>query len=97
MKITKNELLAIIAAAGVSSGAAIAANLDQNSDSSFSKVERSGSATYLGDSACGKGSCGKDEKGAAAAKEKHAKKEGSKKEAKPKEEKKEEKKSDKKE
>ena len=93
MKITKNELLAIIAAAGVSSGAtAIAATLDQNSNSSFSKVERSGSATYLGDSACGKGSCGKDEKGAAAAKEKHGKKE-SKKEAKPKEEKKEEKKS----
>lgn len=96
MKITKNELLAIIAAAGVSSGAsAMAAQLDQNSNSSFSKVERSGSATYLGDSACGKGSCGKDEKGAAAAKEKHSKKEGNKKEAKPKEEKKEEKKSDK--
>lgn len=75
MKITKNELLAIIAAAGVSSGAtAIAAKLDQNANSSFSKVERNGSATYLGDSACGKGSCGKDEKGAAAAKENTARK-----------------------
>lgn len=97
MKITKNELLAILAAAGVTTGSsAIAANLDQNSDSSFSKVERSGSATYLGDSSCGKGSCGKDEKGAAAAKDKHGKKESKKEsKSKDKEEKKEEKKSDK--
>lgn len=99
-KISKSEVLAILAATGVSSSSlAMATSLDpQNSNSSLGKVEHSG-PTYLGDeSKCGKGSCGKDEKGAAAAKEKKeekkvkAKKEVKEKKAEKKSEKKEEKK-----
>lgn len=99
-KISKNELLAILAAAGVTSGSAVlATNLDQNNDiNALGKVEHAG-ATFLGDeSSCGKGSCGKDEKGAQAAKEKRAKKEVKKtaKKAEKKEAEKKEEKSDKK-
>ncbi|MBX9571300.1 MAG: hypothetical protein K2X77_20555 [Candidatus Obscuribacterales bacterium] len=82
-KISKHELLAILAAVGVSgSSCAYAANLDSNSDNGFGKSEHSG-ATKLGDdSKCGKGSCGTDEKGAAAAQEKKKKKDADKKAAK---------------
>lgn len=83
-KISKTELLAILAAAGVSSGSmAIASDGSDSTAGSLGKVEHT-SPSYLGDeSKCGKGSCGKDEKGAEAAKEKKAKKEKkSKKEAK---------------
>ena len=75
-KISKKELLAILAATGMTGSAAIAANLDSDNGSSLGKLEHS-QAKYLGteESKCGKGSCGKDEKGAAAAKEKHEKKE----------------------
>lgn len=75
-KISRNDVLAILAALGVSSGSAVLANSNDSNDNgkSLGKVEHQGS-TYLGDeSKCGKGSCGKDEKGAAAAKKKHAEK-----------------------
>lgn len=73
-KISKHELLAILAAAGVSgSSCAMAANVDSQSDS-LGKVEHAGLSKLGADSKCGKGSCGTDEKGAAAAKEKHEKK-----------------------
>ncbi|MBX9688875.1 MAG: hypothetical protein K2X27_19355 [Candidatus Obscuribacterales bacterium] len=68
-KISKTEMLAILAAAGLSAGSsAIAA--DTNNDNALGKTEHA--ARNLGtESACGKGSCGKDEKGAEAAKAKH--------------------------
>lgn len=88
-KIARKELLAILAATGVSSSAALAANLDSNNETnSLGKIEHSGLGYLADESACGKGSCGKDEKGAEAAKEKHGKakkekkKEGAKKEKK---------------
>lgn len=98
-KISKHELLAILAAVGVS-GSSCAYAADSNSNDSFGKTgfektEQSG-PTKLGDeSKCGKGSCGTDEKGAAAAQEKQKKKEAKKsaKKAEKKSEKKEEKKS----
>ena len=73
-KLSKIELVAILATVGVSAGScAIAADLDSSS-TALGKVEHQ-SATKLGaDSKCGKGSCGTDEKGAAAAQEKRAKK-----------------------
>lgn len=92
-KIPKHELLAILAAVGVSgSSCAYAANLDSNSNDGFGKTEHSGMTKLGDDSKCGKGSCGTDEKGAAAAQEKHKKKE-TKKVEKKKAEKKDEKKS----
>ncbi len=91
-KISKTELLAILAATGVSSSTlAIASTPDVNQNSSLGKVEHSGPRYLADESKCGKGSCGKDEKGASAAKKKHAEKKVKK------EEKKEEKKVEKKE
>lgn len=90
-KISKTELLAILAATGVSNSTiAIASTPDANQSNSLGKVEHSGPRYLADESKCGKGSCGKDEKGAAEAKKKHAEKKV-KKEIK-KEEKKEEKK-----
>jgi len=76
-KISKTELLAILAVAGVSgaNSGALAANLDSNSNDigALGKSEHSRPAYLADNSSCGKGSCGKDEKGAAAAKEKKGK------------------------
>lgn len=91
-KISKQELLAIVAALGVSGGSCAYASSPDSSTDTFGKTEHSGTTKLGGDSKCGKGSCGTDEKGAAAAQEKHKKKEAKKAEKKA-EKKEEEKKS----
>ena len=91
-KISKQELLTILAAIGVSgSSCAYAANLDSSNDG-LGKTEHPGTIKLGDDAKCGKGSCGTDEKGAAAAQDKHKKKEAKK--AEKKAEKKEEEKKD---
>lgn len=75
-KISKSELLTILATVGVSSSSVLAANnLHSNSSdlNPLAKSEHTRPAYLADESKCGKGSCGKDEKGAAAAKEKHSK------------------------
>ena len=70
MKLSKAELVAILAVCGISTQAVGAAQPQDNG--AMSAVDHS-DMTLLGgkDSACGAGSCGADEKGAEAAKKKH--------------------------
>lgn len=75
-KLGKTEVLALLAAAGVSTCAAQAAktvDVKESGANSLQVIEQP--ATQLGsgkDSACGKGACGTDESGAKAAAAKHA-------------------------
>lgn len=76
-KLGTNELLALLAAAGVSaSAAAQAAKVQDTANSGAQSLQVTGqpSRTNLGskESACGKGACGTDESGAKAAAQKHA-------------------------
>lgn len=75
-KLGKTEVLALIAAAGVTTCAAQAAKVENGARAEVQslQVTEQTSRTQLGsDSACGKGSCGTDESGAKAAAAKHAK------------------------
>lgn len=74
-KLGKTELLALLAAAGVTTCAAQAAKIDSNTRSTALQVVDQPANTQLGsgkDSACGKGACGTDESGAKAAQAKRA-------------------------
>jgi hypothetical protein len=76
-KLGKSEVIALLAAAGVTTcAAAQAAKVDNTTKSGTQslQVSEQQSRTELGkDMACGKGSCGTDESGAKAAADKHAK------------------------
>jgi hypothetical protein len=76
-KLGKSEVIALLAAAGVTTcAAAQAAKVDNTTKSGAQslQVSEKQSRTELGkDMACGKGSCGTDESGAKAAADKHAK------------------------
>jgi hypothetical protein len=76
-RISKNEVTAILALIGLSSGGLLGAQLsasakDLRSTSPLYVAEKAAPAGKGKDSACGKGSCGTDTKGAAAAKKAHA-------------------------
>lgn len=75
-RLTRSEMLALLAIAGVASGAC-AVNAAEKSGSSniapMGVVEHPTMSRLGSDSACGAGSCGADDKGAAAAKKKHDK------------------------
>lgn len=79
-KLSHTDVLSLLTAAGIvaSTGAVIAANPTNQSDSSrHSTLKVSEHHRALGsgkENACGKGSCGTDEKGAAAAKDRDKKK-----------------------
>jgi hypothetical protein len=75
-KLGTHEVLALLAAAGVSTcAAAQAAKVEDNTKSNAQSLQVTGqpARANLGskEMACGKGSCGTDEKGAKAAAEKH--------------------------
>ncbi|MBY0546357.1 MAG: hypothetical protein K2W95_03645 [Candidatus Obscuribacterales bacterium] len=75
-RLTRNEMLALLAIAGVASGAC-AVNAAEKSGSTniapMGVVEHPTMSRLGSDSACGAGACGADDKGAAAAKKKHDK------------------------
>lgn len=70
-KLSKKELLAVLAIAGVTGAGVHAADTasDQGGDA-FKVIEHPSMSRLGSDEACGKGACGKDEKGAEAAKKK---------------------------
>lgn len=75
-RLTRNEMLALLAIAGVASGTcsvSAAENTGSNKIAPLGVLEHPTMSRLGSDSACGAGSCGADEKGAAAAKKKHEK------------------------
>ncbi len=75
-KLSRGEVFALLAVAGMSTSVAQAANVDSNEQRPFNSLQviEQPASTQLGsgkESACGKGSCGTDESGAKAAQEKH--------------------------
>lgn len=75
-RLSKNEVLALLAVAGVTGGTCVVNAAETTSNNILSPmgvVEHPSMSRLGGDAACGAGACGADDKGAAAAKKKHDK------------------------
>lgn len=75
-RLTRNEMLALLAIAGVASSACAVSAAEKSASNKISPmgvVEHPTMSRLGSDSACGAGACGADDKGAAAAKKKHDK------------------------
>lgn len=85
-RLSRQDLIAVLAAAGVVACAqtAFAADSEKAKDPTLKVADKTASPAKGKESACGEGACGTDEKGAAAAKDRDKKKADKKPAAKPK-------------